>query len=306
MARRASIAITVYPGDTPPEAIVVEPGSAFEWAVGEPISFEGEAWDEEDGVLATTSLDWSTRLFHCPAGCHAHPLQAFPAVASGSFPAPDHEYPSYIQLRLTATDSRGLSAWQTVDIYPKTVQLIVTASTPGLLVGVGLENRPGPLRLTAIEDSSVQLSAPATQQLGGRTYTWEGWSDEGERVHTILAEGPAAYEAFYSTPEAPARSAGASAPTPTTPPSVAAPRTLLRGHPRKNEAGPAAKFAFSSDRPGSRFRCKLDRRPLRSCRSPKWYLHLAGGSHRFMVAAFDPASGAADPTPAVFRWSIAP
>ncbi len=138
--------ITVYPADTPPEAIVVEPGSAFEWSVGEPISFEGEAWDEEDGVLATTNLDWSTRLFHCPAGCHAHPLQAFPAIASGSFPAPDHEYPSHIQLKLTATDSRGLSAWQTVDIYPKTVQLIVTASTPGLLVGVGLENRPGPLR----------------------------------------------------------------------------------------------------------------------------------------------------------------
>ena len=32
-----------------------------------------------------------------------------PSVASGSFVAPDHEYPSYLELRLTATDSGGLS-----------------------------------------------------------------------------------------------------------------------------------------------------------------------------------------------------
>jgi hypothetical protein len=30
-------------------------------------------------------------------------------VASGSFTAPDHEYPSYLELRLAATDSGGLS-----------------------------------------------------------------------------------------------------------------------------------------------------------------------------------------------------
>ena len=38
--------------------------------------------------------------------CHTHPLQTFPGVASGSFRAPDHEYPSYLNLTLTATRLR--------------------------------------------------------------------------------------------------------------------------------------------------------------------------------------------------------
>ena len=44
---------------------------------------------------------------HCPSNCHTHPIQTFPNVASGSFNAPDHEYPSHLELRLTATDSDG-------------------------------------------------------------------------------------------------------------------------------------------------------------------------------------------------------
>ena len=51
-------------------------------------------------------LSWSLVMQHCPSNCHTHPVQDFPGVASGSFVAPDHEYPSYLELRLTATDSR--------------------------------------------------------------------------------------------------------------------------------------------------------------------------------------------------------
>jgi hypothetical protein len=36
-------------------------------------------------------------------------VQTFTGVASGSFGAPDHEYPSYLELELTATDSGGLT-----------------------------------------------------------------------------------------------------------------------------------------------------------------------------------------------------
>ena len=41
--------------------------------------------------------------------CHAAPHAAIDGVAGGSFIAPDHEYPSYLELRLTATDSSGLT-----------------------------------------------------------------------------------------------------------------------------------------------------------------------------------------------------
>lgn len=61
-------------------------------------------------------------------------------------------------------------------------------------------------------------------------------------------------------------------------------------------------FSFGSSDIGSRFECKLDRRPYRACASPYWT--KAGlGKHAFRVRAIDP-QGLADPTPATFRWHI--
>ena len=42
--------------------------------------------------------------------CHTHALQTWAGTATGSFVAPDHEYPSYLELELTATDASGLAA----------------------------------------------------------------------------------------------------------------------------------------------------------------------------------------------------
>jgi hypothetical protein len=61
-------------------------------------------------------------------------------------------------------------------------------------------------------------------------------------------------------------------------------------------------FSFGSSDIGSRFECRLDRRPYRACASPYWT--KAGlGEHAFRVRAIDP-QGLADPTPATFRWHI--
>jgi Ca2+-binding RTX toxin-like protein len=61
-------------------------------------------------------------------------------------------------------------------------------------------------------------------------------------------------------------------------------------------------FAFNASEPGSSFRCKLDRRPWRPCRSPRSYLIRPGG-HAFRVYAID-AAGNRDLTPALFRFRV--
>lgn len=307
--------ITVYPGDTPPAPEILEPSAAFEWSVGEPIDFAGKAIDNEDGALSSTSLDWSTRLFHCPVGCHAHPLQAFPALAAGSFPAPDHEYPSYIELKLTATDGRGLSASKTVRVYPQAVELTIATDPPGLSLSAGSKTGVGPFATTVIKGSSVLLSAPLEQELGGETYTWTGWSDGGDRIHSIAAAGAATYEASYSTPEIPEPEAP-EPPKPPLPPVLTpsgppllsqaiVPQTFLGEHPAKRTGRSLARFTFSSNLPGAVFRCSLDGGPLRHCHSPRRYGRLAPEGHSFQVAAVD-GSGNVDPTPASFRWRVLP
>jgi glucose/arabinose dehydrogenase len=303
--------VTVYPGDTPPEPEIVAPSEELKWSVGQEIYFEGAAEDseEEGGVLPSTSLDWSARLYHCPSsGCHAHPLQAFPAVDSGNLVAPDHDYPSWIELTLTATDSRGLSATSKVKIDPQAVALTIASNPPGLSLGAGDEEGAAPFPLTAIEGSHILLSAPLTQQLGGKTYTWTGWSDGGARVHTIIAENPATYEAFYTAPETPVPPAK-EPPPPLQPPSpivsIMPPQTLLDRHPNKKTSASTAKFVFSSEPAGASFRCKLDRKPFKVCGSPLAFSHLKPGGHVLEVDAVD-ASGITDSTPATFKWTVLP
>ena len=66
--------------------------------------------------------------------------------------------------------------------------------------------------------------------------------------------------------------------------------------------GRRVEFAFGSSDVGSRFECKLDRRPYRACASP--YRRKVGlGEHEFRVRAVDP-QGLADRTPAVVRWRV--
>lgn len=61
-------------------------------------------------------------------------------------------------------------------------------------------------------------------------------------------------------------------------------------------------FRFGSDEPGSRFRCKLDRKPFRGCASPRAY-RVKAGRHVLRVFAID-AAGNADRTPALFRFQV--
>jgi glucose/arabinose dehydrogenase len=292
--------LTVYPGNTPPQPEIAEPLSGLKWAVGEQIEFSGTAEDGEDGVLPSTSLDWSTRLFHCPEakGCHGHPLLAFPTVDSGSFAAPDHDYPSHIELTLAAVDSRGLMAKQTVKIDPRTVELMISSNPLGVTIDAGLLTAPTPFPLTSIEGSNVLLAAPESAQLGGDTYAWQSWSDGGDRVHTVQADSPASYLATYAKVLPPL-------PPPPPPPPLDPPRTRIDRHPKKKTRSSTARFEFSASASGASFRCKLDSRPLRHCSPPRVYRNLRPGLHVFRVSAVG-VDGKADPTPATFRWRVLP
>jgi glucose/arabinose dehydrogenase len=304
--------VTVYPGDTPPQPEIISPAPppapSLEWHVGEPIQFEGAALHE--GVeLPSTSLDWSSRLFHCPSACHTHPLQAFPAVDGGTLIAPDHDYPSHIQLTLTATDARGLSASQSIQLFPRTVELDFDSAPTGLPLTAGQLTKPGPFVVTAIEDAKLTVSAAATGQVGGGSYSWVGWSDGGARVHTIDATASRSYVAEYAasnpSDEKPATGSPAGAAPPAPPESAQPPQTLLHGHPASKTHARRARFTFSAKEPGASFRCKLNRAPYASCQSPARYRDLEPGRYVFRVYAVD-RQGAADPTPAKFSWRVLP
>jgi glucose/arabinose dehydrogenase len=288
--------VTVYAGDEPPLPEIEEPESSLTWRVGQTIEFRGNGDNFKHEYLNNSNLKWSTRIFHCPdpahpTACHAHPLQSFPGVREGSFLAPEHDLPSRIEISLTATDERGLAATETVDIYPRTVNIQVESSPPGLPLTAGSISQPAPFSDTAIEGAQVSLSAPPSVEMGGKTYTWTGWSDGGAASHTITAESSGTYTATYSTPAGPP------------PPPAVAPRATLGKHPSKKTKKTAATFKFSSNEAGSSFKCKLDKKSYKQCRSPVTYKHLKAGSHNFAVIAIN--SGGQS-KPAKFSWKVLP
>ena len=92
---------------------------------------------------------------------------------------------------------------------------------------------------------------------------------------------------------------------PPAPPDTDAPETAVTKAPPRRAARTWAKFRFGSDEPGSTFRCRLDGRPSKPCRSPRIYRHLRPGRHTFRVTATD-AAGNTDPSPAVRRFTLLP
>jgi PKD domain len=193
-------AVTVSASNTPPVATITAPSPATTWKVGDTISFSGGATDEQEGNLPASRLSWSLILHHCAitGGCHEHPLQTFDGVAAGSFSAPDHEYPSHLELRLTATDSHGGSDVESVRLDPQTVQLSFQTSPPGLQLVVGSTSQATPFTRTVIVGSANSLSAPSPQTLGGLSYGFLSWSDGGGQTHTITAPAaPATWTATY-------------------------------------------------------------------------------------------------------------
>jgi glucose/arabinose dehydrogenase/chitodextrinase len=181
----------------PPTATILSPATSLTWKVGDTVNFSGMATDPEDGTLPGSALSWSLILHHCPSTCHTHPIQDYVNTSGGSFVAPDHDYPSYLELRLTATDSSGVPDTESVLLQPQTVNLTFDTAPQGLQVAVGGTQGPTPLTRTVIVGSANTVSAISPQASIARTYAFGSWSDGGAQTHTIIA--PVAATTYVAT-----------------------------------------------------------------------------------------------------------
>jgi uncharacterized repeat protein (TIGR01451 family) len=190
--------IEIQVGVNAPVATVLTPPSTLTWKVGDIISFSGQAIDPQEGVLPPSDLDWTVIIHHCPSNCHTHIYQTFNGVASGSFPAPDHEYPSYLEIQLNATDSDGLVGTASVNIQPQTVDLTLHSVPSGLTINAGTTSATTPYVHTVIINSATGLDALSPQGTFPTVWEFASWSDGGAESHTITAPvNPATYTATY-------------------------------------------------------------------------------------------------------------
>ncbi len=200
-ASSVSDRILITPGNTKPRITLDAPSPALAWSVGDPIAFSAAAVDDQDGAEPPARMNWRVLIHHCPSDCHAHYLTAFSGVDRGSLTAPDHEYPSYLSLTVTVTDSAGLSASRTVDLHPTTVLLCVLSRPAGRIVTLNGRSGASPLTATVIRGSRNAVGAPSPQQdAGAGAFTFERWSDGGARTHQVTAAADRTLTAAFAAP----------------------------------------------------------------------------------------------------------
>ena len=178
--------VVISPGNSPPNLTSVSPAPTVTWAVGDTVNFAATATDAQQ-TLTDAAYTWSLSIGHCPAVCHTHPLQSWTGTRSGSFTTPDHEYPSTLLLSVTVTDDQGLTDTENITLTAKSVDMTFASNPTGAALTVAGADVSAPHQQTFIQGSGFNVTAPATRQVGGETYTFSSWSDGGALSHAVVA-----------------------------------------------------------------------------------------------------------------------
>jgi hypothetical protein len=198
--------------NTPPVPTITLPTVGQLSKVGEVIQLQGSATDNEDGTIPSASLRWDLVLKHCPGfgpSCHDHPFETL-IGATAQFTAPDHGDGSYFEIRLTATDSRGVAVTTTRQLNPKTVQVTLNTTPAGGTVVYDGTAHTAPYTTTTLAGSThtIGVTPPAGQQ-------FISWAHGGaQQQNVVVGEVNVGYTATYGP---------TAVPTPVTPTPVAGP-----------------------------------------------------------------------------------
>src|SRR4029079_8095221 len=133
----AQATVHVSAGNSPPVPRITSPLTTARFTVGETITLAGSATDAEEGTLPASRLSWSVILHH---NTHTHPF--VPATSGNNLtfiaPAPEDlaaTTTSYLEIRLTATDSQGGSSTIAQRFDARQVSLTFASNPAGLTIG---------------------------------------------------------------------------------------------------------------------------------------------------------------------------
>lgn len=200
--------VSVQVGNTPPTAAITAPSAELTWAVGDQIAFSGTASDAQDGALPPSAYRWKIIMHHCPSNCHEHTIEEVENEQGGVFIAPDHEYPSWLEIELTVEDSGGLMDTKSVEVHPQTVKLKLEASPPSVPLIANDQSVASGSSVTLIKGSTGTVIAPTSQLVAGTEYVFQSWSDGGAAAHSVVVNQSQTLKATYlASPAAPSISA---------------------------------------------------------------------------------------------------
>ena len=176
---------------------IQSPAAGATFAVGQIITLTGSATDTQDGDLPSTALQWTVLRHH---DTHTHPWFSgtgnnltFAAPAPEDLSATNN---SYIEVRLTVTDSGGASTTATRDVQPRKVAISFATNPSGLNVVVNGTTMTAPTTITSWQGWQLSLNAPSpgkvqVHELVGRWGAVTHGNDAGhtDDLHRDVQEG---------------------------------------------------------------------------------------------------------------------
>lgn len=201
-ATSSASTVTVDAGNTAPVPEITSLAEGATFTANGAITLTGKATDGQDGALPGSALSWEVRRHHDE---HWHPwFSGTGATADILGPEPE-DLPaadgSWLEVRLTATDSRGLSTTVTRRVDPRKRALTVITEPPGLNVTVNEKTAASPITVTSWPGTIISVAAAGRQVLGGQVYDLTGWSDGGGASHSFtMPDAATTVTASYEAP----------------------------------------------------------------------------------------------------------
>jgi glucose/arabinose dehydrogenase len=178
--------LAVGAGRSAPEVSIAVAPDTEPFAVGQPVTVHARATDAEAGDLAGGTLSWTVVLHHED---HTHPFLGPAGGGSVSFSAPPPESlgaagTSHLEIRLTATDSEGLTTTAVRHLRPHVVDVTLASKPPGLDLVINGTTMSTPVTVSSWEGFALDLEA-RDQGHGPNRHTFASWSDGGALRHTV-------------------------------------------------------------------------------------------------------------------------
>jgi glucose/arabinose dehydrogenase len=170
-----------------PKVKIDSPLATSNWKVGDTITFSGSVTEPNGAAAPASSYEWKLSIDHCETvtQCHVHQIQTFSGIATGSFVAPDHGYPSFLELTLTGKSAAGVTASTSVRLSPRTALLLLRSQPSGVSLTAGEKTVVTPSDQTVIAGSRQDVVAPLSALLPGGAQEFASWSDGGARAHPV-------------------------------------------------------------------------------------------------------------------------
>ena len=195
--------VRIDAGNLAPNPAIESPSADLRYRVGQQITLRGSATDLEDGALPQGSLQWEVMKHHNDD--HTHPILSetgnnltitapMPEDLSSTGPG------NYLEVRLTATDSKGLSKTLTREVQPNRVNVSFATNPSGLALLINGQTFTTPKTQVSWEGYTLKVDAPSPQTLSGRPYVFSSWSDGKGSQHDIFTGAtPGTYTATFKT-----------------------------------------------------------------------------------------------------------